>query len=518
MKYFVHILFLLLCGSSVFSQGLFNNGALIVIQTGALVKVDGDASGNYLNTTSGTDGRIDINGNMEVDGNWTNNATGGGHVFINIGTNGTVKLVGTTQQDVGGTVGTGWTDFENLTIINSAGARMTVDVNRVNGTLTLSSGACVLNSYTLIENNTSTSSVTRTSGYLYSETVNSGAASSRFQWNVGAGTGSYSVPFGTASVMIPFVFNIGTAGTVSSTGAVTASTYPTADNNTTWATYPSAVTNMNPDPLMVVDRFYTMNISGYSANPTADLTIYYDAGDLAGNTITEANLQAQAWDGSAWSAPVGTVNTGSDYVSSISSVSASRTWVLSDNSNPLPVELLSFTAVCDGEKINIDWATASETNNDYFSIERSSNAIEWDQILVVSGAGTTNNYSYYSAEDNDPLPGYAYYRLKQVDFDGAYTYSDVVQAGCESDLTFSIIAVVQGQQENEVVLAFTDSQNEHYSIMLYDASGRLVKNLQGESVSGYNEVHVNAGDLAEGIYMLTLQNNTKYLSQKILLK
>ncbi|MFH0866622.1 MAG: T9SS type A sorting domain-containing protein, partial [Bacteroidota bacterium] len=464
------------------------------------------------NTTNTTDGRIDINGNMEVDGHWTNNATGGGNVFINIGTDGTVSLVGTTQQDVGGSA---WTDFESLTLNNAAGARMMVDVNRVNGTLTLTSGALRLNSFTLIENNTAVSSIMRTSGYIVSETTD---GNSRLQWNIGAGTGAYVVPFSsTGSVMIPFTFNVTGAGTVLSTGAVTTATYPTTVTNTPWATYPSAVTNMNPDPLYVVDRFYLMNYGGYSANPTADLTISYDPADITG-PIAEVNLQAQLWDGSAWASPVGTVNTGSDYVNNISGINASRVWVLSDNTNPLPIELLAFSAACDGDKVNINWSTASETNNDYFSVERSANTVEWDPVANVDGAGNSNTWLYYSAVDNSPLDGYSYYRLKQVDFDGAFSYSDAVQVGCENEEAFNLISVRPGQQDDELVLIFTAEEGEQYNISLFDDRGRLIKNLTGKSVSGYNEVHIIVNDISAGIYMLTLQSNNKFFGQKILLK
>lgn len=509
MKKIFYILFFLLTFSSgSFSQGLFNNGALIVIQTGALVKVDGDANGNYLNTTSTTDGRIDINGNMQVDAHWTNNASGGGHVFINIGTNGTVSFVGTTQQDVGGTA---WTDFENLTLNNSAGARMTVDVNRVNGTLTLTSGALRLNSYTLIENNTSSVSITRTSGYIESE-----AEASKLQWNIGATTGTYTYPFGTPDAdYIPFIASI-TAATGTD---ITVSTWHTATNN---FVYPSGVTNMNDgtgDDISidhVADRFWVPVYSNY----TAGFRFTYDniGGTNDIGALDESTLLAQSWNGiSSWVAPpVGTNDAGNDNVNSVPGLS--RPWVLADKDNPLPVELLTFNAVCGGEKVNVNWSTASETNNDYFSVERSADAIGWDNVTYVDGAGNSNTWLYYSAVDNEPLDGVSYYRMKQTDFDGAFSYSDPVQVGCENEDAFNLISVIPGLQNNELILFFTAKEDEQYNVTLFDARGRLIKNLSGKSVSGLNEIHFIAGDISEGIYMLTLQNNSKYFGQKILLK
>ena len=148
MKKLLYILVVLLSYTTpIVAQGLFNKGALIVIQSGALVKVDGDANGNFTNSTAVTDGLIDINGIMDIEGNWTNNSSFGNHVFTNIGTNGTVLFSGTTQQWVGGTT---FTDFENVTLNNAIGAQMMVDVNRVNGTLNLINGPLRLNNFTQI--------------------------------------------------------------------------------------------------------------------------------------------------------------------------------------------------------------------------------------------------------------------------------------------------------------------------------------------------------------------------------
>jgi hypothetical protein len=515
--------------TSVECQGLFNNGALIVIQSGALVKVDGDANGNYLNTTSGTNGRIDINGNMEVDGNWTNNA--GNNVFININTNGTVKLVGTTQQDVGGSA---FTDFENLTLNNAAGARMTVNNNRVNGNLTLTTGALRLNSNTLIENNTSASSIVRDGvtyiGYIVSETLDGtpNTELSRLQWNIGtaAAGNTFTIPFGKADASyIPFSATITTAGT--GAGNLTAATYPTSTSNTPYAAYPNTVTTMSGGvPLIadnsakVIDRFWGITWNGFATNPTATLSFTYAVAEL--NSLTPANLQAQYWDNAL--SPAGWNSTlsgsGASYiVSGVGGINISRVWTLVDKTNPLPIELLSFNAVCDGKNVNLNWSTASETNNDFFTVERSMDASNWEDVLNVNGAGNSSTANYYNASDNQPLPGNSFYRLKQTDYDGTFTYSGIVPVGCTDEATsFSLISAHQGQQQNEIVLTFSATQGEHYSYNVFDDRGRLIENESGVAVEGYNELHIISIGVSQGIYMITLQNSEKYFNQKILLK
>ncbi len=90
----------------------------------------------------------------------------------------------------------------------------------------------------------------------------------------------------------------------------------------------------------------------------------------------------------------------------------------------LPIELLKFTAkLLDTDVALLEWITASEINNDYFTIEKSDDGITWEEISTINGAGNSSIALSYSDVDNSPLPGLSYYRLKQTDFDGNYTYS-----------------------------------------------------------------------------------------------
>lgn len=102
-----------------------------------------------------------------------------------------------------------------------------------------------------------------------------------------------------------------------------------------------------------------------------------------------------------------------------------------DLSAPLPIELKTFYAEARGQMVHLFWSTASETNNDYFTVERSKTGGEWEQVLQVDGAGTATSTKNYSAVDDGPFAGLSYYRLKQTDFDGTYTYSKVVSVTLE---------------------------------------------------------------------------------------
>ena len=92
---------------------------------------------------------------------------------------------------------------------------------------------------------------------------------------------------------------------------------------------------------------------------------------------------------------------------------------------PLPIELVSFTARALNKAVELNWQTASEINNDYFTIERSKNGSDWEEIKRVDGAGTSLTVLNYSITDQNPYPGNSYYRLKQTDFDGQFEYFQV---------------------------------------------------------------------------------------------
>ncbi|HSV76459.1 MAG TPA: hypothetical protein VLH37_05450 [Bacteroidales bacterium] len=96
--------------------------------------------------------------------------------------------------------------------------------------------------------------------------------------------------------------------------------------------------------------------------------------------------------------------------------------------DPLPIELLSFSVNAGTESVLLNWETATETNNDFFTIERSTDVQNWEILGYVDGAGNSNKPLSYSFTDSQPLEGISYYRLKQTDFDGKYEYFGPVAA------------------------------------------------------------------------------------------
>ena len=158
----------------------------------------------------------------------------------------------------------------------------------------------------------------------------------------------------------------------------------------------------------------------------------------------------------------------------------------------LPVELTSFAATAAGDFAELTWTTASERDNDYFSVERSDDGLLFAEVGRVSGAGTTGraqSYSFAQAADGD---GTVYFRLRQVDFDGQYDYSDVVAVDFEGTQSLSVANTV-AQNELQVVTG----EETLYNVMTL--SGNVA--LSGQLGEGRTSLDVSS--LRPGMYILT---------------
>ena len=165
----------------------------------------------------------------------------------------------------------------------------------------------------------------------------------------------------------------------------------------------------------------------------------------------------------------------------------------------LPIELLSFSGKVEKLTTQLFFSTATEVDNDYFSIERSSNSRDFSEIGQVKGAGTSYEPQDYIFTDERPLQGKNYYRLRQVDFDGQYTYSPVVTAtfGRAHQMTLAPLPATE-----TLNIQFQTPSNEGGSWQVFDMSGRRL--LSGEILAETVEQPVNIAKLPVGAYVLRL--------------
>jgi hypothetical protein len=172
-------------------------------------------------------------------------------------------------------------------------------------------------------------------------------------------------------------------------------------------------------------------------------------------------------------------------------------------SSPLPVELLDFTAEIKNRTVDLTWQTASEHNNDFFTVERSSDGFNFEPIAYVDGAGNSTTLLNYSEVDLQPLDGVSYYRLKQTDFDGAFEYSDIRVVSSAADAQ---VLIYPNPSKGSIQISASAPIT---NIKLVAGDGKIL-----EEHPSLNELKL---ELTSGIYHLQYVYNEKAYSKKIVI-
>lgn len=179
-------------------------------------------------------------------------------------------------------------------------------------------------------------------------------------------------------------------------------------------------------------------------------------------------------------------------------------------SNPVPVELTSFAASYNNNQVMLEWSTSSELNNQGFDIERASSltsSIEgWNKIGFVSGNATTTETNFYRFVDNSISLNKYYYRLKQVDFDGTFEYSNVVEVDINTVTEFSLSQNYPNPFNPSTKISFTVPQTSNVKLSVFNMLGEKVAELINEIKSaGTYDVNFDGSRLTSGMYLYRLE-------------
>ena len=167
------------------------------------------------------------------------------------------------------------------------------------------------------------------------------------------------------------------------------------------------------------------------------------------------------------------------------------------SSGPLPIELLSFTGNKVDKAVKLQWATATERQNDFFEVERAEDGISFSAIGMVKGAGDSQSTLDYELMDAAPKPGTNYYRLKQVDFDGQFTYSPVVTVQFDGLGGFRLFPV---PVKDQLQLQLDEPDAFESAWFVYNTLGQLV--LSGQMPADQSMLDLDVADLTPGMYLL----------------
>jgi len=426
-------------------------------------------------------GSLDIQGSAQLDvsasnftlsvqGNWTSYGQAG---FVE--RNGLVQFNGTTAAQTIGT--TGGEEFWNWRIVKSAAnslVTMQSNVSVATG-LELNTAAILdLNGNMLTMQNPAAGAIASSGAFSTLRHIRSERTdnTSRVRWSIGTTTGAHLVPFGTTAAYTPFTFNLVSGDA----GQVTMATYGTPADNLPWPTTPNTVTSLQgtlgllPDNRdATVDRFWQVDVTG---TPVAHLSFAYAAVELPAAPWNDAfSMRVQRWNSSASLWEDQNENGGAlPYLAIANNVSAFGPFTLTPVLSPLPVELLSFTALAKGDAVELEWLTASERNSDHFTVQRSSDGIRFEDVLRVNAAGNSQALLRYSTRDEQPLRGVSYYRLRQTDADGSTALSEIAVVRFDQSGAFSVFP----NPASDRVHVILDDLDASSMLELHDGTGRLV--------------------------------------------
>jgi len=209
------------------------------------------------------------------------------------------------------------------------------------------------------------------------------------------------------------------------------------------------------------------------------------------------------------------------YYLKMSKLALGTTATLADLTSTVPVELLAFTASIRNSEIRLLWSTASELNNRGFEIERSvSDKDNFVTIGFVDGKGSSTEINYYSFIDNPQLSGVnqLYYRLKQVDFDGTYSYSDIVNVSYDVPAEFVLNQNYPNPFNPSTRISYFVPDESFVSIKVYDFLGKEVTTLVNETKpTGSYEITFDASNLPSGTYFYKMIADGYSITNKMLL-
>ncbi len=450
---------------------------------------------------SGTSGEISNDGTIILTGNWTNNAS---FSFLN-GTGEILFKGASASQNIDGTETTG---FYDLTIDNIHDIVLEQDMfvdntlSLINGDLDLKNSVADLGTTGMISgeseatriklgdvvNNTGTIQATR----LINNVANYNPA------NLGVLI-SNNTNMGDITIIRGHQLQYGTG---------------TFSGNTSIARF---FEMRNPSNELI--DFEVNAVNAISLN-------YWDA-ELNGQN--EASLAQYQWVSESteswWTPLLGSINTSSNVSTPNANpysdyfdepiwytMSFGGKYTLASKDNPLPVVWLSFTANWHDEtysRVDIHWETASETNADFYELQRSEDMSSWKHIHTIDANGFTSQASQYSYLDTNP-PKHTetfYYRLKQVDYDGNYEYSNMVKLAYP-DEGFEIISIFPNPAKDEINLQIISELDTRIAIYIWDKLGQTVLLQQEKIRCGINEIQIDISYLAPALYTIQLITDT----------
>ncbi len=474
-----------------------NNGTNNFVYTGASQQIiTPEGTDGYSNLTLQGSGAKTALGNFTVYGNWTRIGT----ATFTPGTF-TVTFADTVPQTL---TATGTETFNNLTFNNSSATSPQITFNNavvITNTLSMVSGIVNLSGNTLTLGTSPTStgtlshSLAASGGWLYNGTFTRYMPTTAIA--IGALAGFY--PMGSSSNFRPFF--VGKNNIAGSGGAITVGfTHALTTSNVSIADGAATITRRH-------DSFWTLVTSGITAG-----TWSLRAGGTGFGVIEELpDLRMSTTTGVVGSHGVATGSVADPRVNrtNLTATQLNNNFHVASTdatNSPLPVELVVFRADVVGGVVQLYWRTASETQNDFFTVERSETGETFTPLGRVNGQGSTSQVHEYFFTDSNPVAGVLYYRLRQTDFDGTFSFSDVISVNIQNHAhpVLSVFPNPAGKMGFTLQVTGVSARTQPLRVHVFSVQGHLWRQFELKPVgSGRFEYRVPPEQLPPpGVYFI----------------
>jgi hypothetical protein len=201
-------------------------------------------------------------------------------------------------------------------------------------------------------------------------------------------------------------------------------------------------------------------------------------------------------------------NTGIDPSFAVDSLALSTTVML-------PIDLVHFDALAENNAVDLFWQTNSETNNNFFTVERTRDGSEFSEVGIVSGSGTTSLPHSYKMTDTGPASGTSYYRLKQTDFNGNYTYSALRPVVVNAFKTDLHVGNFENPGNGQFFFDVSSSVNANLFLQLTDVNGRILWSKTTTASDRLTRFNGTVNPYREGVYFLKVSDGFNQVVRKL---
>ena len=273
-------------------------------------------------------------------------------------------------------------------------------------------------------------------------------------------------------------------------------------------TMPPTVSNVSAVRYWIINRQSVANLV------TANAVFYYDLNDGVTNypalTVVKTIGAGTVWydiGGTATSNGTGCIVSGN-----FSTFSTFALGNLVGGTNPLPIELVSFTGWCDGGEVLISWTTATETNNDLFTLEFSQDGMQFQPIAAIDGAGTSDQVHHYSYLHVAAVEGTGFYRLRQTDFNGSSTVSSVIAVSTE-ECTPRQLTLIINTMQTDYLEVIVKGPGDHFTVDVFASDGRMMSH---QDVNGTSpSCLINTSNWDSGVYWVRVSDGNSFKVKEI---